>query len=87
MSDTDVLESLPMAEHPLFDGLYKIFGPDIHAAEKKVTEANPWDFGPSFDDLKWDEWTDISTPLPLGWQVALLTETVSMHIIAPKEAS
>ena len=71
----------------IFDQLFAEMLTELVATEEEVALIKPWDFGNSFDgkDEDWAKWTDLSIPPPLGWQLAILTETQQMGILAPGE--
>lgn len=85
MPDTDVLGHVN--DNPIFTELYMRMHEDLMAAEELVSEARPWDFD-YFDNTRWDEWTELSVPMPITQAIRLLTalttETQQMTIIDPR---
>lgn len=77
---------LTVAAHPIFDQLYAEMAADIGASEQLLDEVRIGEFE-YFDDTDWDEWTQLTVPMPIshaiGRLVALTTDTQLMHIVHP----
>jgi hypothetical protein len=73
------------SESPIYCDLIAEKFDDLMAAADLATEANAWQFN-YFDDTEWDEWTELSIPMPIGAAVsrltALTTDTQLLTILA-----
>lgn len=78
------------SQSPIFCALIAEMFDDMMAADELLDEAHVDEF-PYFDDNKWDEWTELSIPAPIGYTVqrltALTTDTQVLKILDPREAN